>query len=169
MTRDQEQVLGGMALAVVVTVIALVAAYLLSKSGADHVRLSAPEASALAVLALVFCIGGIARKRFFHADVIGGAAFDKPGSAVAIDKAVLQNTLEQTVLAVIAYNGLAAELPMLAPVLLPVLVSLFLIGRILFIAGYAKGAGHRALGFALTFYPTVGTYAIFLVAFVMRG
>jgi len=168
MTRDQEQVLGGMALAVVVTVIALVPAYLLSKSGADHVRLSAPEASALAVLALVFCIGGIARKRFFHADVIGGAAFDKPGSAVAIDKAVLQNTLEQTVLAVIACNGLAAELPMLAPVLLPVLVSLFLIGRILFIAGYAKGAGGRAFGFALTFYPTVAAYAIFVVSLLAR-
>jgi hypothetical protein len=169
MTHEQKQVLAGMMAAVALTVVALLAVYFLARNSVDTVRLSAPEASALAALALVFCIGGIARKRFFHSDVIGGAAFDKPGSAVAVDKAVLQNTLEQTVLAAIAYNGLAAVLPSLAPVLLPVLVSLFLLGRILFIAGYAKGAGHRALGFALTFYPTVAAYAIFVVAFVMRG
>jgi hypothetical protein len=125
MTRDQKQVLSGMVLALVLTLIALLAVYFLSENGADHVRGSAPEASVLAALALVFCIGGIARKRFLQSDVIGGAAFDKPGSAVAVDKAVLQNTLEQTVLAAIAYNGLAAVLPALARVLLPVLVSLF--------------------------------------------
>ncbi len=168
MTHEQRQVLAGMMAAVALTAVALLAVYFLSRSGVDTVHLSAPAASALAALALVFCIGGIARKRFFHTDVIGGAAFDKPGSEVAVDKAVLQNTLEQTVLAIIAYNGLAAVLPSLAPVLLPVLVSLFLIGRILFIAGYARGAGHRALGFALTFYPTVATYAIFVVAFVIQ-
>jgi hypothetical protein len=169
MTHEQKQVLAGMTTAVALTVAALLAVYFLARNGVDTVRLSAPAASALAALALVSCIGGIARKRFFHADVIGGAAFDRPGGAVAVDKAVLQNTLEQTVLAALAYNGLAAVLPGIAPVLLPVLVSLFLIGRILFIAGYAKGAGHRALGFALTFYPTVAAYAIFVVAFVMRG
>ena len=168
MTHEQRQVLAGMMAAIALTAVALLAAYFLSKSGADTLRLSAPEASAFAALALVFCIGGIARKRFFHTDVIGGAAFDKPGGEVAVGKAVLQNTLEQTMLAALAYNGLAAVLPSAAPVLLPVLVSLFLIGRILFIAGYAKGAGHRALGFALTFYPTVAAYAIFVVAFVMR-
>lgn len=166
MTRDQAQVLGGMVLAVVVTVVALLAAYFLSKSGVDHVRLSAPIASALAGLALVYCIADIAKKRFFHADIINGAAYDKVGSDVAVDKAVLQNTLEQTVLAVIAYNGLTAVAPGLGPVLLPVLVSLFLIGRALFIVRYRKGAGGRALGFALTFYPTVAAFAIFVVTFV---
>ncbi|MGA7975327.1 MAG: MAPEG family protein [Pseudolabrys sp.] len=168
MTHEQRQVLAGMAAAVALTVIALLAAYFLSKSGADTLRLSAPEASALAALALVFCIGGIARKRFFHTDVIGGAAYDKPGSEVAVDKVVLQNTLEQTVLAAVGYNGLAAVLPGIAPALLPVLVSLFLIGRILFIAGYAKGAGGRAFGFALTFYPTVAAYAILVAALLAR-
>jgi hypothetical protein len=168
MTRDQKQVLGGMMLAVVLTALALLAAYVLSKSGVDHIRLSAPVASALAALALVYCIADIAKKRFVHTDVIGGAAYDKPGSEVAVDKAVLQNTLEQTVLAVIAYNGLAAIAPGLAPVLLPVLVGLFLLGRALFIFGYRKGAGGRALGFALTFHSTVAAYAIFVVAFVIQ-
>lgn len=168
MSRDQKQVLGGMVLAVALTVIALVAVYVLSKSGFDTPRLSAPVASALAGLALVYCIAVIARKRFFHTDVIGGAAYDKPGSEVAVDKAVLQNTLEQTVLAVVAYNGLAAIAPGLGPILLPALVSLFLLGRILFIHGYSKGAGGRSLGFALTFYPTLAAYAIFVVAFVVQ-
>ena len=168
MTRDQKQVLGGMLLAVVVTVIALLAVYFLSRSGVDHVRLSAPGASARAALSLVYCIADIAKKRFFHSDMIEGAAYDHVGSDVAVDKAVLQNTLEQTVLAIAAYNGLAAVAPGLAPVLLPVLVTLFLVGRVLFIGGYRKGAGGRAFGFALTFYPTVVAFAIFLVAFVLQ-
>jgi len=168
MTRDQKQVLAGMVSAAALTVIALLAVYFLSKSGVDHVCLSAPVASALAALALVVCIADIAKKRFFHADVIDGAAYDKPGSEVAVDKAVLQNTLEQTVLAVIAYNGLAAVAPGLAPVLLPLLLLLFLLGRVFFIFGYRKGAGGRAFGFALTFYPTVAAYLILIVAFIAQ-
>jgi uncharacterized membrane protein YecN with MAPEG domain len=35
----------------------------------------------------------------------------------------------------------------------PVAAILFVIGRVLFWRGYAAGAPHRALGFALTFYP----------------
>ena len=37
----------------------------------------------------------------------------------------------------------------------PVAVILFVIGRVLFWRGYAHGAPARALGFALTFYPSV--------------
>ncbi len=168
MTHERRQVLGGMVLAVIVTAILLLVVYFLSRSGIDTVRLSAPVASALVALALVFCIGDIARKRFFNTDIIDGAAYDHPGSTVAVDKAVLQNTLEQTVLAIAAYNGLAAVTPGLATVLLPALVILFLLGRALFIFGYRKGAGGRAFGFALTFYPTVAAYAIFVVAFVIQ-
>ena len=39
--------------------------------------------------------------------------------------------------------------------LAPTAGLLFVIGRIAFFAGYARGAPARALGFALTFYPTV--------------
>lgn len=168
MTREQQQVMGGMVLASVLTAAALVAAYFLSGNGADFIRMSAPVASSLIALALVFCIGNIAKKRFFNADIIDGAASDTPGSAVAVDKAVLQNTLEQTVLAAIVYNGLAAVAPGIAPTLLPVLVTLFLLGRAFFVFGYRQGAGGRAFGFALTFYPTVAAYAIFVVAFIIR-
>jgi len=39
---------------------------------------------------------------------------------------------------------------------------LFSIGRLLFFAGYARGAAARSLGFALTFYPTVGLLVLSL-------
>ena len=168
MTGEQKKVMAGMALAVVLTLLALFGVYFLAKSGADDIRLSAPVASALSGLALVYCIAAIAKKRFFHSDVIGGAAYDGPGSEVAVDKAVLQNTLEQTVLAVVAYNGLTAVAPWLGPVLLPALTGLFLLGRLLFVLGYRKGAGHRALGFGLTFYPTVAAYVIFVAALIVQ-
>jgi len=38
---------------------------------------------------------------------------------------------------------------------IPAAAILFFIGRVLFWRGYARGAPGRALGFALTFYPTV--------------
>ena len=37
----------------------------------------------------------------------------------------------------------------------PAAAILFFVGRVLFWRGYAHGASARALGFALTFYPSV--------------
>ena len=168
MTHEQKEVFWGMSLAVALTLIALLAAYYFSVTGLDRMRLSAPAASAFVALVLVFCIAGIARKRFFQAEAIGGAAYDAPGNDLRVDKAILQNTLEQVVLAVAAYKGLAVIAPGLGPVLLPALVILFLLGRILFMLGYRKGAGHRALGFGLTFYPTVAAYVLFVAIFIIH-
>lgn len=157
MNKDQKLVALGMALAVAVTVIVLTGAHYLHYAG-----ISAPVASALIVLSLAYGIAAIARKRFFDTSVINGAASDTPNNAVAIDKALLQNTLEQVVLAVPAYFGLAAVAPDIASFLLGPLVLLFLVGRICFFAGYHKGAGSRAFGFGLTFYPTLVALALFL-------
>ena len=38
---------------------------------------------------------------------------------------------------------------------IPAAAILFLIGRILFSRGYERGAAARAIGFGLTFYPSV--------------
>lgn len=169
MTHEQREVFWGMALAVALTLIALLGAYYFSVTGLDRMRLSGPAASAFIALALVSCIAGIARKRFFQTDSIGGAAYDMPGSDLRVAKAVLQNTLEQVVLAIAAYNGLAAVAPRLGPMLLPALVVLFLLGRVLFARGYRKGAGHRAVGFGLTFYPTVAAYILFVGIFIVHA
>ena len=168
MTHDQKEVFWGLSLAVALTLTALLVAYYFSVTGLDRMRLSAPAASAFVALALVYGIAGIARKRFFQQELIGGAAYDAPGNDLRVDKAILQNTLEQGVLAVAGYSGLAAVAPGLGPVLLPAFVILFLFGRILFILGSRKGAGHRALGFGLTFYPTVAAYILFVGSFLIQ-
>ncbi|MBD1547521.1 MAPEG family protein [Roseibium aggregatum] len=114
---------------------------------------------ALSVLPLLafFCIsiGSLARHRFFSADDIDGSGLTT-GTATAHQlQAVLQNTLEQTVLAAIAYLAYALLAPASWLILLPAGAGLFLIGRILFWQGYGSGAPGRAFGFALTFYSTI--------------
>jgi uncharacterized membrane protein YecN with MAPEG domain len=79
---------------------------------------------------------------------------------------VLQNTLEQTVLAVGAHLVLATVLRGEEMVVLPVLVALYLIGRVLFAHGYARGAAARAFGMALT---GASTIAAFGAAIVLMG
>ncbi|MGJ4949321.1 MAPEG family protein [Bradyrhizobium sp. HKCCYLS20291] len=102
---------------------------------------------------LLASIGNVARLRFFSAQDIAGSATTVASDAVRRGNAILQNTLEQAVLAVGVHLGLAATLPNPAPLLIT-LVVLFGLGRLLFWLGYAGGAAGRALGFALTFYPT---------------
>jgi uncharacterized membrane protein YecN with MAPEG domain len=70
-------------------------------------------------------------------------------------QALLQNTLEQTAIAIPVYLcwGVVASHAMLAMVAAAGI--LFLAGRLLFFIGYSGGAASRAFGFALTFYPTL--------------
>jgi hypothetical protein len=69
-----------------------------------------------------------------------------------------QNTLEQTVLVVIAWPLLALLLPPAEPGIVPVLAVLFGVGRFAFLIGYLIAPWARAFGFGLTFYPTVLAY-----------
>lgn len=79
----------------------------------------------------------------------------EPSPKAAMLERVLQNTLEQVVLAAGAYAIWAVIVPPMwghAPI---VAALLFSIGRLLFFWGYSRGAAARAIGFALTFYPTL--------------
>jgi len=67
----------------------------------------------------------------------------------------LQNTLEQSCLAVPVYIATAIVAPATVLSVVPAAAAMFFVGRLLFFAGYANGAPSRAYGFALTFYPTV--------------
>lgn len=78
-------------------------------------------------------------------------------------QALLQNTLEQVLLAVLAHGAFAVLAPAEWLGLIPTFTVLFVVGRVLFAAGYAGGAGGRALGFALTFLPTMALCAASLV------
>jgi hypothetical protein len=71
-----------------------------------------------------------------------------------VNRAVLQNTMEQLLLLLVAHAGLALALDGPALRVIPVLVTLFLLGRITFWAGYLRSPPARAFGFATTFYPT---------------
>lgn len=110
---------------------------------------------------LALAIGNIARLRLLSPDAIDGG--ETPGSPVDRAQAVLRNTLEQVVLAVPVHLALAVRRPDALPLILA-LVGLFSLGRILFLRGHARGAEARALGFGLTFYPTVAAAVLAAVA-----
>ncbi|WP_010188738.1 MAPEG family protein [Sphingomonas sp. PAMC 26605] len=114
---------------------------------------------------LAAAIGNVARLRFFSADDIAGSGSGTASAEVDRAKAVLQNTLEQVVLAVPVHLALAVLLASSVP-LIVALAALFAIGRLLFWIGYARGAKARAFGFALTFYPNSAGLVIAVFAAV---
>jgi len=160
MSNKQALVLLGMALAVVVLLV------LTAIPGIGR-AFPAPEDDDIAArlafvakwllvpaLCLLAGIGTLANRRFFSNDAIDGTR--TPASrSLEINIRYNQNTLEQTVLAAIAWVGLALALPHDQLGLVGVLAAVFAIGRVLFWSGYLIAPWARAIGFALTFYPTV--------------
>ena len=114
----------------------------------------AAKASCLVAIFLLVSIGRLAKHRFFTPEDIDAAASSQSTIKARILQAILQNTLEQSVLAGITYFAWAIIMPGPALGTITGAVILFAIGRVLFIVGYDSGAGSRALGFTLTFYPT---------------
>jgi len=118
---------------------------------------------------LAGCVGAVSRGRFYSPADIRGSAFGSPSPAIAVRAAVLQNSLEQTVLAFGGHLTLAALLRGTELVLIPLLVALLLVGRAAFAFGYAKGASGRAFGMALTAATIIASYGLAVgVVFVGR-
>jgi hypothetical protein len=113
-------------------------------------------------LVLFVCIARLAKHRFFTPADIDGSALTVGTERARLLQALLQNTLEQVCLAVPAYFAAGVLAPAGLLSLVPTAAVLFVIGRMAFFAGYARGAPARAFGFALTFYPT----ALMLIATV---
>jgi hypothetical protein len=99
----------------------------------------------------------VAGRRGFVPDAIEGTRTPKSHS-LEINLRYNQNTLEQTVLAAIAWAGLALALPHDRLVLIPAMASLFVLGRITFWIGYLLHPLARAFGMVLTALPTVVAY-----------
>jgi len=116
--------------------------------------------------ALLVGVAMVANRRFFLPDAIDGTRTPKSRS-LEINLRYNQNTLEQTVLAAIAWTGLALALPHDRLALIPALAIVFGTARIIFWIGYLISPAARAVGFALTFYPTVAAF-IWLAANAMR-
>ena len=116
------------------------------------------RAATLGIAALVLglwvaaTVGDVARRRFASQGAIGGG--DRIDPQVDVANAVLRNTMEQAVLAGLAYTALTLSSDH-ARVPVALFAACFSAGRLLFWTGYRDGAEARALGFALTFYPSV--------------
>ena len=120
----------------------------------------------LVVLWLLASIGMLARQRFFNPEDIDGGGLTAGSAQSKVLQSVLQNTLEQAVLAVFVHVAWAAIMPLERMAVLPMAAILFTIGRLFFWCGYHRGAAGRALGFGLTFYPTVLLFGLLIVQVV---
>lgn len=177
-TPDQQAVLlaSGMALAFTAAVLAAGYTWLpASLFDLEH-GMDAGERMAFAMKAevpvflwLAGCVKAVSGGRFNSPADIHGSAFSRPSPAIAVRVAILQNSLEQTVLALGAHLALAAVVQGPELVLLPVLVLLYVFGRICFAAGYAKGASGRAFGMGVTGASTMFAYSGAVVLMATRG
>jgi hypothetical protein len=157
MLRKQILVAAGMAAALLVLLLLYASGVALrfpTPAGDDEAARLAFAARWLLVPAvcLLAGIGVTANGRFFIADAIDGSR-DSP--SLEINFRYNQNTLEQTVLAAVAWSGLALALPHERLGLIPLLAVFFATGRATFWIGYLIAPWARAFGLGLTFYPTV--------------
>ena len=176
-SQEQRGVMLASTLAVAVCAAILVASYAWLPGSAFglHGGMDAGERIAFALKAdmLVFlwlagCVRAVSAGRFSSPADIRGSAYAPPSPAIAVKAAVLQNSLEQTVLAAGAHLSLAAVLRGDELVLIPALVLLYLAGRVSFATVYARGAAARAFGMALTGASTIVAYVIGIGAMLAR-
>ncbi len=167
---EQRRVARGMAAAAIVSALVLPSAWVWGGRFAPPVAgLAERIAFALQVDTAVIAwlaagIAAMAAGRFGSAEDIAGEGLGAGGSRLIVRAAVLQNTLEQAILAIAAHMALSSVLRPEELGVLPALALLFGLGRLLFWRGYAKGAGARAFGFGLTFYPSLA--ALLVAAFL---
>jgi uncharacterized membrane protein YecN with MAPEG domain len=161
LTEKQQGVLRGMVAGLVITLLALTLAVvappraLLPEQEVSAALVQALKWAVLLVACLTVSIAVLARHRFFTAADIDGGGLSEGTSEAQLLQSILQNTLEQAVLALSVHVIWAAAMPQTWQAAVPAAAILFLLGRLLFWRGYGRGAPARALGFALTFYPSV--------------
>lgn len=119
----------------------------------DRITL-AIQCALLPGLMLLIGIGVLGSGRFGN-EAEDPTACQASSQGMKVNVRYLSNTHEQFTLFLIALLGLALALPAPALTLLPIYASLFVIGRIAFWIGYHINPLYRALGFGMTFYPTV--------------
>lgn len=168
-TRTQAGVALGMGGGLALTIAAFLWPTLPSVEDDVAARLSLWLAcAALASLWLLVAVGRLAGHRFFTPEDIEGGGLTAGTDRAKLLQSLIQNTLEQALLAVVAYGAWLWLAPPGRQGLVVICAVYFAIGRLFFFAGYARGAPWRALGFTLTFYPTVGLYLLLVPALVER-
>jgi MAPEG family len=98
-----------------------------------------------------------AGRRGFYADAIDGTRTPS-NRGLEINLRYNQNTVEQTLLAAIAWTGLSLTLPHENLIVIPGMALLFGFGRITFWIGYLLHPLARAFGMTLTAAPTLAAF-----------
>ena len=83
------------------------------------------------------------------------ASLKKQTPEATVRQSIIQNTLEQALLAVVVYLCCAVKLPHERLFALPMAALMFLVGRIAFVVGYKHSSPGRCFGFTLTAMPTI--------------
>lgn len=151
--RKQRGVVLGMASGLFAS---LLVVFLLSRA---FLRWDTPERAVISLLlpatAMFVAIARMAKHRFVTpADIDGSAMSDGTVRAKTL-QSLLQNTTEQLAFALPVYVAALMNPHRGIQAAVPACACAFLLGRLTLFATYSGGAGARALGFALTFYPTV--------------
>jgi hypothetical protein len=141
------------------------------------VTLPSDDASARLIFAVQCLLGpacmlwaGVqfAGRRFLYPDAIDGTR-TPANRGLEINLRYNLNTLEQLVLAAVAWSNLALVLSHDRLVLIPAMATLFVIGRITFWIGYLWRPVARAFGMILTALPTAVTYVWLLAYWIHRA
>lgn len=98
-----------------------------------------------------------AARRGIYADAIDGTR-TPANHGLEINLRYNLNTLEQLVVAAVAWMQLSVMLPLEQLAVIPLLATLFCVGRITFWIGYLINPTGRAFGMALTAAPTLAAY-----------
>ena len=168
----QRGVLRGMALGLVAAIGIVLGAILWNPFGyPDDLGFAARlqvaiGASLVMALFVAVSVGRLAKHRFISPEDMDGSGLTDGSARARILQSLLQNTLEQSMIAVPLYLCWATFLPASWLSTVPLAATSFAVGRLMFMAGYEKGAPARALGFTLTFYPSL-VMLICLVAWLV--
>ena len=125
LTEKQKGVVRGVIPAALLTLVGLCGASLLLPAGALPVdepdaRLAWPlQWALLPILTLMVAIARVANHRFYTPEDIDGAGLTNGTPQARLQRAILQNTLEQAVLAVAAYAIWSVVVPTAGYLLLP--------------------------------------------------
>ena len=122
----------------------------------------------LPLLTLMVSVMRVANHRFSSPEDIDGSGLTTGTARVLLLRAILQNTLEQAVLAVLAYLVWSVTMPVHWLGVIPMAAVVFTIGRVLFAGGYERGAAGRAIGFGMTAYATFGMLVTLAVVLGLR-
>ncbi|MEZ9336416.1 MAPEG family protein [Vibrio splendidus] len=169
LTSKQVGVFKGMALAMFTAILVILAAIILDPFNYGQVSLLEGRATVLGLslilptMMLIVSIGRLAKFRFFSQDDIDGSGLTSGTRQAIILQSMLQNTLEQLVIAFGVYTAWCLLMPSAWLSAVPACSVLFFIGRIFFFKGYSHGAPARAFGFATTFYSTAVMFLVLMI------